>query len=48
MLLSRCVVCDSKKPKFLKEQDAIGLLHSLGIKTSLVGPFVGPVFFKTY
>ena len=45
MLLSRFVVSDSKKPKFLKEQDAIGLLHSLGIKTSFVGTLVGPVLF---
>ena len=33
MLLSKCAVCYSKKPKFIKEQEAIGLLSSLGIKT---------------
>ena len=32
MLLSRCLVCNSKKSKFLKEQEARGLLSSLGIK----------------
>ena len=24
MLLSKCAVCDSKKPKFIKEQEARG------------------------
>ena len=33
MLLSKCAVCDSKKSKFIKEQEASGLLSSLGIKT---------------
>ena len=33
MLLSRCAVCDSEKPKFIKEQEARGLLNKLtGIK----------------
>ena len=45
MLLSKCAVCDSKKSKFIKEQEASGLLSSLGIKTplskiSLVGPLL--------
>ena len=26
MLLSRCAVCDSKKSKFIKQQEASGLL----------------------
>ena len=34
MLLSKCAVCDSKKSKFIKQQEASGLLSSLGIKTS--------------
>ena len=33
MLLSKCEVCDSKKPKFIKEQEVSGLSNSLGIKT---------------
>ena len=33
MLLSKCAVCDSKKLKFVKEQEANRLLSSLGIKT---------------
>ena len=33
MLLSKCALCNSKKLKFLKEQEARGLLSSLiGIK----------------
>ena len=35
MLLSKCVVCNSKKSKFIKDQEASGLLSSLRIKTSL-------------
>ena len=33
MLLSKCAVCGSKKSKSIKQQEASGLLHSLGIKT---------------
>ena len=32
MILSKFAVCDSKKSKFIKEQEASGLLSSLGIK----------------
>ena len=35
MFLSNCVVCNSKKSKFLKQQEASGLLSSFGIKTPL-------------
>ena len=34
-LLSKCEVCDSTISKFIKEQEASGLLHSLGIKAPL-------------
>ena len=34
MLLSKFAVCDSKKSKFIKQQETSGLLSSLGIKTS--------------
>ena len=30
-----CAVCDGKKSKFIKEQEASGLLSSLGIKAPL-------------
>ena len=35
MLLSKCEVYDSKKWKFIKQQEASGLLSSLGIKALL-------------
>ena len=35
MLLSKRAVCDSKKSKFIKQQEASGLLSSLVIKTPL-------------
>ena len=46
MLLSKCALCDSKKSKFIKEEEASGLLSSLGIKT-LLGKIllVGLLFF---
>ena len=33
IFLSKYAVCDSKKWKLIKEQEASGLLRSLGIKT---------------
>ena len=35
MLLSKCAVCGNKKLKFMKEQEADGLLSNSGIKTPL-------------
>ena len=35
MLLSKCAVCDSKKSKFIKQQEVSGLSSSLGTKTPL-------------
>ena len=35
MFLSKCPVCDSKKSKFIKQQEASGFLSSLGIKIPL-------------
>ena len=45
MLLSKCAVCDCKKSKFIKQQEASGLLSSSGKKTplnkiSLLGPLL--------
>ena len=46
MLLPKCAVCDSKKSQFIKEQEANGLLSSLGIKTPLNEiPLLGPLLF---
>ena len=33
LLLSKCEVCNSKNTKFIKKQEASGLLSSFGIKT---------------
>ena len=33
MILSKCAICDSKKSKFIKNQEAKGLLSSLGLNT---------------
>ena len=45
MLLLKCVVCDSKKSKFIKKQEAGGLSSSLAIKTPLSKiPLVGLLF----
>ena len=48
MLLAKCSVCISKKKsKFLKEQEAKGLLSILGLKTPLSQiPLLGPLCFK--
>ena len=35
MILSRCAICCSKKSKFIKKQEAKGLLSNLGIRTPL-------------
>ena len=35
MILSNCVICGSKKSRFMKNQEAKGLISNLGIKTPL-------------
>ena len=35
VLLSKCGVCSSKKSRFIKEQEAKGLLSNLGIKSPI-------------
>ena len=46
MLLSNCVISESKKSKFLKHQEAGGLLSSFRIKAPLSKiPLVGPLLF---
>ena len=35
MILSKCAICGSKKSKFIKEQQAKGLLRYLDIRTLL-------------
>ena len=46
MLLSKWAACDSKISKFIKEQEASGLLSSLRIKTPLTKIILqGPLLF---
>ena len=35
MLLLKCAICGSKKSRFIKKQDASGILSSLGLGTLL-------------
>ena len=35
MIQSNCATCDSKKSRFIKEQQAMGILSNLCIKTPL-------------
>ena len=35
MILSKCAICGSKKTKFIKKQEASGILSSVGIRTPL-------------
>ena len=46
MILSKCAICGSKKSKFVKKQDAKGLLSKLGIKKPLSKvPILGDILF---
>ena len=35
MMLSKCAICNNKKSRFIKKQEASGLLSNLGIRTPL-------------
>ena len=35
MTQSNCATCDTKKSRYIKEQQAMGLLRNLGIETPL-------------
>ena len=49
MLLSKCEVCDSKRSKFIKDQEASGLLCSLGIMKPLSKiPLFDSLLFQRY
>ena len=34
-ILSKCAICGGKKSRFIKDQEAKGLLSNLGVKTPL-------------
>ena len=47
MILSKCVICDNKKSRFIKNQEAKGLLSNLGIRTQLSKvPILGDILFS--
>ena len=46
MILAKCAICGSKKSRFIKNQEAKGLLSNLGIKTPLSKvPILGDILF---
>ena len=46
MILSKCATCGSKKSRFIKNQEAKGLLSSLGLRTPLSKvPILGDILF---
>ena len=46
IILSKCTLCGSKKSKFIKEQQAKGLLSNLGLRTLLNKiPVLGDILF---
>ena len=46
MTLSKCTICDSKKSKFIKNQEAEGLLSNSGLRTALSKvPLLGDIMF---
>ena len=46
MLLSKCTICYCKRSTFIKNQDAKGLLSTLGVRTPLSKvPILGDILF---
>ena len=46
MILSKCAICSRKKSRFIKNQEAKGLLSKLGIRTLLSKvPILGDFLF---
>ena len=46
IILSTCAICGSKKSKFIKQQEAKGLLSNLGLRTPLSKiPVLGDTLF---
>ena len=47
LILSKCAMCGGKKSRFIKNQDANGLLSNLGLKAPLSKvPILGDIFFE--
>ena len=46
MILSKCALCSSKKSRFIKDQEAKGLLTNLGVRTPFSKvPISGDILF---
>ena len=46
MVSSKCAICNCKKSRFIKNQEAKGLLSNLGVRTSLSKvPILGNILF---
>ena len=46
IILSKCAICNSKKSRFINQQEPKGLLSKLGIKTLLSKiPILGDILF---
>ena len=46
MILSKCATCGSKKSRFIRKQEAIGLLSNLGLRIPLSKvPILGDILF---
>ena len=46
MVLSKCAICGSKKSRFIKNEEAKGLLSNLGVRTPLSKvPILGDILF---
>ena len=47
MILSKCIICGSKKSKLIKEKEAKGVLSNLRIRIHLSKiPILRDIFFK--
>ena len=47
MMLSKRAICGSKKSKFIKKQEASGMLSNVGLKKPLSKiPLLSDIFFK--
>ena len=46
MILSKCATCGNEKPRFIKDQEAKGLLSNFFIRTQLSkAPLLGYILF---
>ena len=46
-MLSKCAICGSRKSRFIKKQEAKGLLSKLGVRTPLSKvPVLGDILFS--